>query len=154
MDDAELNVMRLAGQGLSCSQILITLALQTRGENSPGLVRALAGLAYGCGLGQGTCGVLTGSACVLALYAGKSGEGDEESPAFLPMLEELNEWFAGRAAEMGTEGGAVTCSAIIGPETGRAPQAKCGSLVAQTHGKVMELLMAHGFDPTSPSHDS
>jgi len=139
-----IRVMRLASQGLHCSQILMALALETRGESNPELVRSLAGLAYGCGTGRASCGALTGAACVLALYAGQGGPGEEESPALPLMLEELTEWFA--AAAGGREG-ALTCEAIAGPEVTRAAQQKCGALVAGAFNKVMELLAAHGFDP-------
>lgn len=142
-----IRVMRLSAQGLYCSQILMALALETSASVNPELVRSLAGLAFGCGLGRGTCGVLTGASCVLALYAGKSGAYEDESPAFLPMLEELNEWFA---AEAGGRDGAVTCEAIIGLEVPKAPQQKCGALVAGAFAKVMEILTANGFDPTDP----
>lgn len=142
-----IRVMRLSGQGLYCSQILMALALETGGRANPELVRSLAGLAFGCGMGQGTCGVLSGAACVLALYAGKGGPDEEESPAFMPMLEELNDWFA---AEHAGQGGAATCEAIIGPGSPKAPQQKCGVLVAGAFAKVMEILAANGFDPADP----
>lgn len=147
MDGMMIRVMRLAAQGLYCSQIMMALALETQGRDNPELIRALAGLAFGCGMGQGTCGVLSGAACVLALYAGKGGPGEEESPALMPMLQELNEWFA---AECGGEGGGTTCAAILGEDAPRQPQQKCGEMVAAAFGKVMELLVAHGFDPADP----
>lgn len=142
-----IRVMRLAGQGLYCSQIMGALALETRGGSNPELIRSLAGLAYGCGTGQGSCGVLTGAACVLALYAGKGGPGEEESPALALMLEELTDWFAARAN--GREG-LLTCDGVLDGETVRSSQQKCGTLVAEAFAKVMELLTAHGFDPSDP----
>lgn len=148
LDDIMIRVMRLSSQGLYCSQILMALALATGGHANQELVRSLAGLAFGCGLGQGTCGVLSGAACVLALYAGKGGPDEEESPAFMPMLEELNDWFR---AEAGCQGGEVTCEAIMGPDAPRSPQQKCGALVAEAFAKVMEILSANGFDPADPN---
>lgn len=149
MDDTMLRVMRLASQGLYCSQIMMALALETQGRENPEMLRALAGLAFGCGLGQGVCGVLSGGACVLALYAAKGGPGEEESPAFLPMLQELNEWFAARAQG---ENGGITCEAVLGADAPRQPQQKCGEMVAEAFAKVMELLAAHGFDLADPGH--
>ncbi|MCB2227728.1 MAG: C-GCAxxG-C-C family protein [Desulfarculaceae bacterium] len=149
MDDTMLRVMRLAAQGLYCSQIMMALALETQGRENPDMIRALAGLAFGCGMGAGTCGVLSGGACVLALYAGKGGQGEEESPAFMPMLQELGEWFAARAQG---ENGGTTCEAILGADAPRQPQQKCGEMVAEAFAKVMELLVAHGFDPADPGH--
>jgi len=142
-----IRIMRLSSQGLYCSQILMALALEARGEPNPDLIRSLAGLAFGCGTGQATCGVLTGAACVLALYAGKGGPGEEESPALPLMLEELTDWFA---AQAGGREGLLTCQAIIGPEVTRASQQKCGGLVAEAWAKILELLAAQGMDPTAP----
>ncbi|MCF8035184.1 MAG: C-GCAxxG-C-C family protein [Desulfarculaceae bacterium] len=147
MDDMMIRVMRLASQGLYCSQIMMALALETQGRENPGLIRSLAGLAFGCGMGQGVCGVLSGAACVLALYAGKGGQGEEESPSLMPMLQELNEWFAGQC---GGESGGITCEAILGADAPRTPQQKCGEMAGAAFGKVVELLTAHGFDPADP----
>jgi hypothetical protein len=79
MDDAMIRMMRLAQKGYTCSQILILLALEARAEENPSLVRAAAGLAYGCGTGKGSCGVLTGGSCVIALFAGKGSDEEQES---------------------------------------------------------------------------
>lgn len=147
MDDTTIRVMRLSSQGLYCSQILMALVLETRGRPNPELIRSLAGLAFGCGTGRGSCGVLTGGGCVLGLYAGKAGAGEEESPALMPMLEEFSEWFA---AEAQGQGGGVSCEAIMGDEAPRAPQQKCGLLVAKAFAKLMDMLLANGFDPTRP----
>lgn len=147
MDDTTIRVMRLSSQGLYCSQIIMALALETSGRSNPELIRSLAGLAFGGGTGQGSCGVLTGGGCVLGLYAGKAGAGEQESPALMPMLEEFGDWFVAQAQG---EGGAVTCSAIMGDDPPRAPQQKCGLMVAQAFGKLMELLTANGFDLANP----
>ncbi len=153
MDEIMIRVMRLAGQGFHCSQILGTLALETRGGSNPELIRALAGLAYGCGTGQGTCGVLTGAACVLGLYAGKGGPGEEESPALALMLEELIDWFAAQAQAQGSKGG-LTCEGIIGDQVGRTQQQICGTLVAGAFVRLMELLQANGIDPLESGDDN
>lgn len=140
-----IRVMRLSAQGFYCSQIIMALALETGGVSKPELVRSMAGLAFGCGTGQASCGVLTGAACVLAFHAAKGGPDEEESPALMPMLEELNDWFVACADGLD---GAVTCEAIVGPEANHSPQQKCGTLVAEALLKIMDLLAVHGFDPT------
>jgi hypothetical protein len=145
LDDTMIRVMRLSAQGLYCSQIIMAMALETSGCSNPELVRSMAGLAFGCGTGQASCGVLTGAACVLALHAGRGVADEEESPAFMPMLEELNDWFAARA---GGPNGAVTCEAIMGPGANHTPQQKCGALVGEAFVKLMEILTSNGFDPT------
>jgi hypothetical protein len=38
----------------------------------------------------------------------------------------------------------------MGAEMTRAPQPKCGALVAGAFAKVMDILVAHGFNPTQP----
>ena len=143
MDQTMLQMMRLGQQGFSCAQIMVLLALELRGESNPALVRSLAGLAYGCGSGAGACGALTGGACVLGLYAGKGQAGEEESPQLLVMLQELSDWFVAKA---GDPGGAVTCAALTGEAGPAAARQKCGLLVAETHAKVVELLLAHDFE--------
>ena len=147
MEELTIRVMRLASQGLYCSQIMMALALETSGRSNPELIRALAGLAFGGGMGKGSCGVLSGGGCVLGLYTGKAGPGEEESPALMPMLEEFYDWFA---AEAQGAGGGISCEAIMGDDAPRAPQQKCGLLVAKAFGKLLELLAAHGFDPAKP----
>jgi hypothetical protein len=49
MDDTLIRMMQLGQQGYTCSQIIMLLGLEVRAESNPGLVRAMAGLAYGCG---------------------------------------------------------------------------------------------------------
>jgi hypothetical protein len=96
MDDIALKMIQLAGKGYSCSQIPMLLALDARGEQNPALVRAIGGLAYGCGSSRGTCGIWTGGSCVLALFAGKGSDEERESERYMVMLEELSDWFSDR----------------------------------------------------------
>jgi hypothetical protein len=144
MDDYQIEMMRLGAQGYSCSQIIILLGLMTRGEENPALVRAMAGLAYGCGGGQASCGALTGGGCLLALYAGKGSETETASDRLPLMLSELVEWF--QEAVGGQYGGTI-CEIITGEEGPAAARQRCGAIVGDTVAKVMEILMAHGFDP-------
>ncbi|MFH1058989.1 MAG: C-GCAxxG-C-C family protein [Pseudomonadota bacterium] len=142
MDELDLRLLQLAGQGYHCSQIIILLGLEARGEDNPGLVRALAGLAYGCGGGRGACGALSGAACLIGLHAGKGAAEEQEDERLLMMLQELGDWFAQR---LGPECPAVTCEAILGDDTPAAARRKCGSLVAETYAKAVEILAANGF---------
>ncbi|PKN23887.1 MAG: hypothetical protein CVU64_23405, partial [Deltaproteobacteria bacterium HGW-Deltaproteobacteria-21] len=61
MDDTLIHMLRFAAKGYACSQIMVLLALDKCKLSNPGLVRAMAGLAYGCGNGAATCGILTGA---------------------------------------------------------------------------------------------
>jgi len=144
MDDTLIRLMALGGMGYTCSQILITLALEARGESNPGLVRAMAGLAYGCGNNQATCGALTGGACVLALYAGKGSDDEAASERLLTMMEELSDWFA---EQVGGRHGGITCEAIVGEAGPEASRQTCGTVVSETFEKAVEILMVNGFEP-------
>ena len=144
MDDTLIRMLQLGQKGYSCSQIIILLGLEQRGEVNPGLVRAMEGLAYGCGSGRGSCGALTGGCCLLALYAGK-GDDEEAASECLPlMLQELTDWFAARS---GCENGEISCDAIVGEEGPAAARQRCGSIVADTYAKVMEILTTNEIDP-------
>lgn len=145
MDDLMLRIMQLGHRGYVCSQIMVLLALDARGEANPGLVRALAGLAYGCGDGRGTCGTLTAGCCLLALLA-REGEDDPSRPTvrLAAMQQELVDWFEARAAAVG---GSLTCNAIVGASGPAASQAACGGLVADTYRQVLAILAANGYDP-------
>lgn len=144
MDETVIRLMRLAAKGYSCSQILISLALEERGESNPSLVRAMAGLAYGCGDGRATCGALTGGACVLALYAGRGGDDEEASERLPAMTQDLADWFAEKTV---ARHGGISCEAIVGEAGPEASRQQCGSLVAETFEKAMEILVSNGFDP-------
>jgi hypothetical protein len=143
MDDTMIRMMRLAQKGYTCSQILILLALEARGEQNPALVRAAGGLAYGCGTGKGSCGVLTGGSCVIALFAGKGSDEEQESDKFMLMLQELSDWFSER---IGNQYGGIECEAIVGEEGPAAARQRCGTILAETYVKVMEILISNGFE--------
>lgn len=143
MDDTMFRMLQLAHKGYSCSQILILLALEARGEQNPSLVRAAAGLAYGCGTGKGSCGILSGGSCVLGLFAGKGSDEEQESEKLMLMLQELSEWFS---EHVGGQYGGIECQAIVGEEGMAAARQRCGSILAETYAKVMEILISNGFE--------
>lgn len=146
MDDNLIRMLQLGQKGYTCSQIIMLLGLDVRGENNPQLVRAMGGLAYGCGSGHGTCGVLTGGCCLLSLYAGKGSDEEVVSDEFDLMLQELNDWFAART---GCDQGDLSCDAIVGEAGPTASRQRCGALVADTYAKVMEILVANDIDPNA-----
>lgn len=78
MNPVLMDVLPFVRQGFCCSQLLMLLMLQARGEENPALVRSLQGLCHGIGHSEGDCGLLPGGACVLALLCGKGA--DEEVP--------------------------------------------------------------------------
>lgn len=150
MNDLMLRMLQLSQKGYSCSQILIRLVLETRGEDNPALVRAMAGLAYGCGGGRATCGTLTGACCAIALYAGKGRDDEAASDRLMLMLQELSDWFWGHVGESHS---GVTCETIVGEAGPSAARQRCGMIVADTFTKVLELLAASGFDPFGAGPD-
>ncbi len=144
MDDTLIRMLQLGQQGFTCSQIIILLALELRGEENPDLVRAMGGLAYGCGSGQGSCGVLTAGCCVLALYAGKGNTDETPSDRLDLMLQELGDWFR-RHTGCDTED--MSCNAIVGEAGPQASRRRCGTLLQETYAKVMEILTDNRIDP-------
>ena len=151
MDDIGFRMMRLAAQGYCCSQILILLDIENRDQSNPDLVRAMAGLCLGGAESGGVCGVFTGAACLLALYAAKGAEGETADDKLSLMYAELSEWFA-RAA--GEPYGGIFCTDIIGGETRRPNPDRCGCLLAEAYQQVTAILVQNGFDLTGPhSHE-
>ena len=146
MDDILIRMLQLGQKGYNCSQIIMMLGLEFRGESNAQLVRAMGGLAYGCGSGHGTCGVLTGGCCLLALYAGKGSDEEVLSDRFDLMLQELNDWFASR---IDSDQGDMSCDTIVGEAGPAASRQSCGTLVADTYAKVLEILTANEIDPNT-----
>jgi C_GCAxxG_C_C family probable redox protein len=147
MDDASFQVLRLARQGYSCSQILVMLAMELQDRTNPDLVRAMAGLGHGLGHSGEVCGVLTGGCCLIALYTGKGSGEESEDERFMLMVSELVEWF--RETVGGRRGG-IRCCDILGEGHAGAPDLSgCGDMVLETYGKVMEILTENGIDPTT-----
>jgi C_GCAxxG_C_C family probable redox protein len=140
MDDTMLRMMELKHKGFYCSQILMQLALENQEKTNPDLIRSMAGLAFGVGIGD-VCGALTGGACILSLYAGKGTEEEEEHFRLMGMLHELGDWF--RESFTGQYGG-ISCDAIS--EDGSLRNERCGAVVAETYQKVLEILIANEFD--------
>ena len=145
MDEHAIRMMQLSGKGYVCSQIIVKMALELRGEENPSLVRAMAGPEYGCGTGAATCGALVGGCCLIALYAAK-GDDDESASDRLPlMLSELSDWFSER---IGEQYGGIACEMIVGEQGPAASMQTCGAIVADTYAKAMEILAANEIDPT------
>ena len=140
--DELLRMLELAGQGFHCSQILLSLGLEAQGKRNPDLIRAMEGLAGGIGFCGDVCGVLTGGACLLALYAGRGTSEEEDHPKLNLMINELVEWFSENYAE---RYGGIHCNDILGNDPANQP-ARCPGIVVQTYEKVKSLLLENGFD--------
>jgi hypothetical protein len=142
MNDYQPEILRLADKGYACSQIMILIGLAARGQENPALVRSMAGLIYGCGGGQVSCGALTGGCCLLALYAGKGSDQQEEADLLPLMLSELSLWFE---REAGSECGGITCETITGEGGPASAHHRCLEIVGHT---IFKILTSHGFIPS------
>ena len=149
-DETGLRMMALAGTGYCCSQIMVVLALEGMGRENPDLVRAAAGLCHGVGGCEGPCGILVGGSAVLGLHAGK-GTDDEEPDERLPLLlAEFADWFRERAT---AQYGGISCGAILGDECGKPDPSRCGPLLSEAYGQILDLLTAQDIDPTQGRGD-
>jgi C_GCAxxG_C_C family probable redox protein len=135
-------IEELNRQGFHCSDILLTLGLELRGEENPQLVKSVSALAGGMGFSGRTCGTLTGAACLLGLYAGRGTSEEEEDYRLHLLVTQLVEWFEQR---FGEEYGGTTCDTIV---EGRASNMamRCPGIVTETFQKVKELLVEEGFE--------
>ncbi len=143
MDDTLIQMLRLASKGYVCSQIMALLTLDRCQESNPGFVRSMAGLAYGCGNGSATCGVLTGACCVIGYFAGKGTDEEKGNEDLMLMLEEVTDWFAD---QIGTRHSGITCQAIVGEAGPEASRSICAGILSDTHARTMQLLADHGID--------
>ena len=141
MDEARVRMIQLARKGYFCSQILIMLGLEARGEKNPDLIRAMDGLAGGCDEGSCTCGSLTGGCCLIALFAGRGNEHEQRNPGYRQMMQELVRWFW---KSYGFNYGGIDCMAIS--EAGRPENAsqRCWTIMESVYLKVEEILTSHG----------
>ena len=144
MDDIALRILQLSGQGFCCSQILITLSLEDMGEDNVPLVRAMAGLCEGSGTGE-LCGVASGAACVMALYAAKGSAGEQALECYPLLLAQFMDWFKQSA----TSWGGIRCDDIVAASGGRKPEL-CGTILLRARETVLGILAEHGIDPTLP----
>ena len=148
--DLNLDVIRLTSRGYCCSQVLLRLALEFQGRSNPELVRAAAGLCMGIAESGGTCGILSGAACVLALYAGKGSDEEKTDEKLFLMYSELTEWFE---ETVGKQHGGLTCTHILGEGPRRPDPGVCGGILIDTYKKVLDILIENGFDPAVSRED-
>ena len=142
MNEYDFDILRLAGQGYCCAQIVVQLGIELQGKENRGLVRAMSALCHGFPDNRGTCGALTGAACLLGYYAGKGVHDEEEHERLALMFAELGEWFERQYASLY---GGISCSDIV--DDGKPDTAICGGLVSACYGQAMTILVENGFDP-------
>lgn len=142
MTEEMIRMIQLGQQGFHCSQILLIMGLEARGQENPDLVRSMSGLAGGLGFSGEVCGAITGGACLLGLYAGRGSAEEEEDERLNLMIGELVEWFL---AEYGSAYGGIRCENILEGDPA-ARTTRCPGMVLGTYNKVRELLVEQGFD--------
>jgi hypothetical protein len=142
MDAVRTRMLQLAQKGYQCSQILVIMGLEARGEQNPDLIRAAGGLAWGCGEGSCTCGSLTGGCCLLSLFAGKGAESENWSPEFEKMTKELVRWFW---KKYGFNYQGIDCMALREAVPEKAAQQLCWQIIEDVYFKVMAILAANGL---------
>jgi hypothetical protein len=147
MNPLVLEILPLVRQGYCCSQLLMFLLLQSLGRNNPELIRAMHSLCYGMGGSDGPCGLLTGGACVLGCVAGRGKDSESAHPAFVPLVHDYQQWFAGRTEKYG---GAACFQVMQGlsaetgvphPAEGEQPKPSlCGDFFAECWERLRTLL--------------
>ncbi len=136
MAGAQERMMELALQGMGCSQLLVQLALEAEGKESPDLLRAVAGLHGGLGFTGKVCGALSAGCCVLALRGGRESTAPGQDVELEAMIRSLVGWFE---EEYGPRYGGSDCAAILAGDP-RNRLTRCPEIVAAVHGKIEELL--------------
>lgn len=141
MDEYE-KLAALRKQGFFCSQILMLLGLELQGKTNPDLVRSMHGLAGGIGFNGETCGVLTGSACLMGLYAGNGLPEEDEDPRLMFMIQDLFKWFN---QNIGEQYGSIRCEEILQGDR-RNMAVRCPDMILSAYQKCKDLLVENGFD--------
>ncbi len=150
MADLQLELLRLAGQGRNCSQIVLQLGLELCGEDDPGLLRMVHGLGHGLGHSGEVCGAVLGGICLLSWHAGKGSATEEAHPQLDVMAAELVDWFRTDAC---AGFGGIRCGDILDDQQGVPHLERCSRLASDVYEKSLALLEVYGVDPTQmPPH--
>lgn len=144
---AQIHVLELGSKAYACAQIILAYGLKAMDMENPQLIRAMSGLKEGGGCSGNLCGALSGGYCLLGLYLGKGTDSEQPHEKEALLFEELELWFKERNS------GKIKCDDIleglgVDLSGGRQMHTGCGQLVAEVCEKSMELLIAHGIDPT------
>lgn len=147
MANFDMELLRLAGQGFNCSQIVLQLGLELCAQEDPGLLRMVHGLGHGLGHSGEVCGAVLGGICLLSWHAGKGGPAETAHPQLDVMVAELVDWF--RTGACAAFGG-IRCGDILQDQHGAPHLERCGSLASGVFEQTLALLEAYGIDSTQP----
>ncbi len=137
--------MQLSAQGFCCSQIMMKLTLADMGEENTPLVRAMAGLCEGSDTGD-ICGIASGAACIMALYAAKGSAEETALDCYPLLLSEFMDWFKANAESWG---GGITCDDITAYHGGVKPEV-CGNIMVRAREMILQILTENNIDPSLP----
>lgn len=132
MSNTAREIRRMSAEGYCCSQIMVLMGLEARGDENPELLDAVAGLCGGLHSGL-CCGTLTGAACLLSMY-------DKENARV--MIPRLVEWFNLTYAECF---GGTDCDLIIQDNPMNRLE-RCPRIMEETFEKCRELLAGFGYE--------
>jgi hypothetical protein len=133
MNNTAREIRRLSAEGYCCSQIMVKIGLDARGDENPELLDAVAGLCGGLNSGL-CCGVLTGAACLLSLYDRRNAKSS--------MIPRLVEWFERAYAPCY---GGIDCKAIMDGNPMNTLE-RCPKMMEETFEKCRELLAEFGYE--------
>jgi hypothetical protein len=133
MNDSASRIRLLGGQGYCCSQIMVQMGLEAKGEENSELLDAVAGLCGGLYSGL-CCGILTGAACLLSLY--------DKKKAAVSMIPWLVKWFEATCTQ---SYGGMSCNDILqGNPMNRLE--RCPRIMVETFERCRELLAELGYE--------
>jgi hypothetical protein len=131
MNSTAEEIFRLSKQGYCCSQIMIQMGLDAKGDENPELLDAVAGLCGGLHSGL-CCGVLTGAVCLLSMY--------DKRNAASTMIPKLVKWYTETYT---LSYGGISCDCIINNNLANKFE-RCPKMMEETYGKCRELLAEFG----------
>ena len=149
MNPVLLEILPQIRAGMCCSPLLAALALQVRGEENEGWLRAARGLCHGVGQSGGPCGLLGGGAMLLAYLSGRDGE--EPHPMLEAMCNDYANWFYQECEPFGGYGcenlsaGLMRQAGAAGAG-GRPDMRVCGEFLARCWEKILEILESYEID--------
>ena len=128
MHDLDVRVNELGLRGQCCTQIMVQLALEERGQDNAQMVEAVGALCLGLFNGL-TCGALTGGALAMAILAGDRPDG--------VLVAELVDWFRGEY-EM------IDCDVLTGDDPS-VQFTRCPGMIAATYAEARTILQTRGL---------
>ncbi len=129
MSDDLKRLQEIVGAGYCCTQTLVLMGLEARGEENPQMVDAVATLCGGVRTGK-LCGALSGGACMLGLF--------NKELARDKMVPELCQWFE-------EVYGSVNCLEILKGDMNNRFQV-CPKLIENVYVQAKEILFENGYD--------